>query len=91
MPIHADPHTRTAQGLKETASTVSAMKDANKALKKQFKVSNQSIISGHQPDMGPMHRARSEEIHTHTCMCMFMCMRMCMYTSPPPLPSTPSL
>jgi len=39
------------EGLKETADTVSAMKDANKALKKQFKAINISQVEDLQDDM----------------------------------------
>merc|ERR1719473_689991 len=38
-------------GLKETADTVSAMKDANKSLKKQFKAINISQVEDLQDDM----------------------------------------
>merc|ERR1719364_420238 len=39
------------EGLKETATTVSAMKDANKALKKDFKKINISEVEDLQDDM----------------------------------------
>merc|ERR1719163_2382783 len=39
------------EGLKETADTVSAMKDANKSLKKQFKAINISQVEDLQDDM----------------------------------------
>merc|ERR1712159_506930 len=39
------------EGLKETADTVSAMKDANKALKKQFKAINIDQVEDLQDDM----------------------------------------
>merc|ERR550514_2409017 len=41
-------------GLKETADTVSAMKDANKALKKQFKQINISQVDDLQDDMADL-------------------------------------
>merc|ERR550514_808754 len=41
-------------GLKETADTVSAMKDANKALKKQFKQINISQVEDLQDDMADL-------------------------------------
>lgn len=40
--------------LKETASTVSAMKDANKSLKKQFKQINISKVEDLQDDMSDL-------------------------------------
>merc|ERR1719201_2430852 len=39
------------EGLKETADTVAAMKDANKALKKQFKAVNLDQVDDLQDDM----------------------------------------
>merc|ERR1719183_557383 len=42
------------EGLKETASTVSAMKDANKALKKQFKAININQVEDMQDDMADL-------------------------------------
>merc|ERR1719197_1563925 len=42
------------EGLKETADTVSAMKDANKALKKQFKQINISQVDDLQDDMADL-------------------------------------
>jgi len=42
------------EGLKETASTVAAMKDANKALKKQFKQINISQVDDMQDDMADL-------------------------------------
>merc|ERR1719473_1280379 len=41
-------------GLKETADTVSAMKDANKSLKKQFKAINISQVEDLQDDMSDL-------------------------------------
>merc|ERR1711924_367803 len=45
------------EGLKETADTVSAMKDANKALKKQFKAVNISQVDDLQDDMADLEQA----------------------------------
>merc|ERR1719389_1101375 len=42
------------EGLKETADTVSAMKDANKALKKQFKAININQVEDLQDDMADL-------------------------------------
>ena len=42
------------EGLKETADTVSAMKDANKALKKQFKAININQVDDLQDDMADL-------------------------------------
>merc|ERR1719155_264263 len=42
------------EGLKETADTVSAMKDANKELKKQFKAINISQVEDLQDDMSDL-------------------------------------
>ena len=42
------------EGLKETADTVSAMKDANKSLKKQFKAINISQVEDLQDDMSDL-------------------------------------
>jgi len=42
------------EGLKETASTVAAMKDANKALKKQFKAINIDQVENMQDDMADL-------------------------------------
>merc|ERR1719164_397903 len=42
------------EGLKETADTVSAMKDANKSLKKQFKAINLSQVEDLQDDMSDL-------------------------------------
>jgi len=42
------------EGLKETASTVAAMKDANKALKKQFKQININQVEDMQDDMADL-------------------------------------
>merc|ERR1719473_405603 len=42
------------EGLKETADTVAAMKDANKALKKQFKAVNISQVDDLQDDMSDL-------------------------------------
>ena len=41
-------------GLKETATTVAAMKDANKSLKKQFKAINLSQVEDLQDDMSDL-------------------------------------
>ena len=42
------------ENLKETADTVDAMKDANKALKKQFKAINISQVDDLQDDMADL-------------------------------------
>ena len=42
------------EGLKETADTVSAMKDANKSLKKQFKAINLGQVEDLQDDMSDL-------------------------------------
>merc|ERR1711924_79575 len=42
------------EGLKETADTVAAMKDANKALKKQFKAVNINQVDNLQDDMAEL-------------------------------------
>merc|ERR1719486_291800 len=44
----------TQEGLKDTADTVSAMKDANKALKKQFKAININQVEDLQDDMSDL-------------------------------------
>jgi len=49
------------EGLKETASTVTAMKDANKALKKQFKAININQVENMQDDMADLLE-QAEEI-----------------------------
>merc|ERR1719502_1660527 len=49
------------EGLKETADTVAAMKDANKALKKQFKAININQVDSLQDDMSDLLE-QAEEI-----------------------------
>jgi len=49
--------------LKETASTVSAMKDANKTLKKQFKAININQVEDLQDDMADLLE-QAEEIQS---------------------------
>merc|ERR1719213_127499 len=51
------------EGLKETADTVSAMKDANKALKKQFKAININQVEDMQDDMADLLE-QAEEIQS---------------------------
>ena len=50
-------------GLKETADTVSAMKDANKALKKQFKAINIDQVEDLQDDMSDLLE-QAEEVQS---------------------------
>merc|ERR550514_546416 len=51
------------EGLKETADTVSAMKDANKALKKQFKAINIDQVEDLQDDMSDLLE-QAEEVQS---------------------------
>merc|ERR1719337_539813 len=51
------------EGLKETAGTVSAMKDANKAMKKQFKSININQVEDMQDDMADLLE-QAEEIQS---------------------------
>merc|ERR1719269_195177 len=51
------------EGLKETADTVSAMKDANKALKKQFKAIDINQVEDMQDDMADLLE-QAEEIQS---------------------------
>merc|ERR1740138_2062703 len=51
------------EGLKETADTVSAMKDANKALKQQFKAINISKVDDMQDDMADLME-QAEEVQS---------------------------
>merc|ERR1719434_116883 len=51
------------EGLKETAETVAAMKDANKALKKQFKAVNINQVDTLQDDMADLLE-QAEEVQS---------------------------
>merc|ERR1711998_809313 len=51
------------EGLKETATTVAAMKDANKALKKQFKAVNIDQVEDLQDDLSDLLE-QAEEVQS---------------------------